>query len=58
MKNYDRNNESTYLMYVDANSLYGYAMEIETKINTSSVKRSSEDEIGTIFSKNYVYDVF
>ena len=33
-------------------------MEIETKINTSSVKRSIEDEIGTIFEKNYVCDVF
>ena len=30
--------------------------EIETKINTSSVKRSGEDEIGTIILKSDVYD--
>ena len=26
MKNYDKNRESTFLVYVDANNLYGYAM--------------------------------
>ena len=32
--------------------------EIETKINTTSMKRSGEDEIGTIYLKNNIYDAF
>ena len=32
--------------------------EIETKINKSSVKRSDEDEIGTIILKSDSYDAF
>ena len=33
MKNYDSNKESTYLMYVDANSLYGYTMSKKLPID-------------------------
>ena len=32
--------------------------EIETKINTSSMKGSSEDEIGRMFLKTDSYDLF
>ena len=35
-----------------------FCSEIETKINTSLVKRCSEDEIGTMFLKNDTYDEF
>ena len=32
--------------------------EIETKINTNLVKRSGEDEIGTIILKSNIYHAF
>ena len=33
-------------------------MEIEAKININSVKRSGEDEIGTIILETDIYDAF
>ena len=33
MKNYDKNNESSYLMHLDANSLYGWATYQNFPIN-------------------------
>ena len=33
MKNYDKKFESTYLMYVDANNLYGWAMSQKRPVN-------------------------
>ena len=35
-----------------------FCLEIETKVNTSSVKGRGEDEIGTIFLKSDTYDQF
>ena len=33
MKNYDKNNESSYIEYLDANNLYGWAMSQKIPVN-------------------------
>ena len=33
MKNYDKNIESSYLIYLDANNLYGWTMSQKLRIN-------------------------
>ena len=33
MKNYDKNIESSYLMYLDANSLYGWGMSQKLSVS-------------------------
>ena len=38
--------------------VYIFCSETETKISTSPVKRSNEDEIETIFFKKDTYDPF
>ena len=38
--------------------LFFFCTEIETKINTSSVKESAKDEISIIFLKSDIYDWF
>ena len=52
MKNYDKNNESSYIEYLDANNLYGWAMSQELPVNGFNwVKNLSQ--FNESFIKNY-----
>ena len=55
MKDYDKNKESLYLKYWDANNLYGWAMSQNLPANsferTEDTSQSNEDFIKTIMTK-------
>ena len=52
MKNYDKNIEPTYLLYLDANNFYGWAMSQKLLINGfKGVKKLSKFDED--FIKNY-----
>ena len=70
MDNYDKNKESSYLVYFDANNLYGYAMSKKlpitnfkwldkdeiSKFNDELIKKYDENsDIGYIFEVNIEY---
>ena len=51
MKNYNNNEESSYIEYVDANNLYGWAMSKKLPVN--GFKWTDNDKINEEFIKNY-----
>ena len=51
MKGYNSNEESSYIQYLDANNLYGWAMS--KKLPTNGFKRIDNNEINEDFIKNY-----
>ena len=54
MKNYDNNEESSYIQYLDDNNLYGWAMSKKLPVNGFRWLNSNEiNEINEDFIKNY-----
>ena len=54
MKNYDKDIISSYLMYLDANNLYGWAMSQKLPVNGFKwVEKSRLSRFNEIFIKNY-----
>ena len=54
MKNYNKDEESSYIQYVDANNLYGWAMSKKVPVNGFRWLDSDEiNEINEEFIKNY-----
>ena len=51
MENYDKNEESSYIQYLDANNLYGWAMSQKLPVNC--FKWVENNEINEEFIKNY-----
>ena len=51
MKNYNNNEESSYIQYLDANDPYGWAMSKKLAVN--GFKWTDNDEINEEFIKNY-----
>ena len=51
MKSYNNNEESSYIQYLDANNLYGWAMS--KKLPTNGFKWIDNNEINEEFIKNY-----
>ena len=54
MKNYDKNIESSYIEYLDANNLYGWAMSQKLPVNDFKwVKQEELSKFNEDFIKNY-----
>ena len=55
MKNYDKNKESSYLMHLDANNLYGWAMPQKLIVDDFKWKRDY-NKFDEKFIKNHGED--
>ena len=55
MKNYDKNKESSYIQYLNANNLYGWAMSQKLPVNGFKLLKNVT-EIDEKFIKNYDQD--
>ena len=55
MKNYDKNKESSYLMHLDANNLYGWAMPQKLLVDDFKWKRDY-NKFDEKFIKNHDED--
>ena len=51
MKNYNKDEESSYVQYLDANNLYGWAMSKKLPVN--GFRWLGSDEINEEFINNY-----
>ena len=57
MKNYDKNNESSYIEYLDANNLYGWAMSQKLPVKGFKwVKKKKLSKLNEVFIKKYNED--
>ena len=54
MKNYDENEKSSYIQYLDANNLYGRAMSLKLPANGF---KWVNNEINEEFIKGYIFEV-
>ena len=52
MKNYDKNKESLYLIYLDANDLYGWGMSQKLPVDGFKSKKNTS-KFNEDFIKNY-----
>ena len=48
MKNYDKNKESSYIQYLDANNLYGWAMSQKLPVDGSKWKKIYQNLMKTL----------
>ena len=56
IKNYDKNKESSYLMYLDGNNLYGWAMFKKLPVNGFKWKKKRVSKFDEEFIRNYDED--